>query len=66
MLLYKRYVFVSSFCCTGIDLAIRQFQHDLEKDEEEFEFTDKDDVYAIASLLKVGACDKFVAQSVLK
>lgn len=38
---------------SGRHAVVQAFQHDLEKDEEEFEFTDKDDVYAIASLLKL-------------
>ena len=30
-----------------------QVQHDIEKDEESFSFTEKDDIYVVASVLKV-------------
>jgi hypothetical protein len=30
-----------------------QLQHDIEKDEAEFEFMPRDDIYAVASLFKV-------------
>ncbi|KAF5336909.1 hypothetical protein D9611_003445 [Ephemerocybe angulata] len=38
---------------SGRHAVIHALQHDLEKDEMDFEFTPKDDVYAIASLLKL-------------
>jgi len=37
----------------SVDLSDVQLQHEIEKDEASFEFTLKDDMYAVSSLLKV-------------
>uniref|UniRef100_A0A0W0FAQ9 Rho-GAP domain-containing protein n=1 Tax=Moniliophthora roreri TaxID=221103 RepID=A0A0W0FAQ9_MONRR len=40
---------------SGRHAIVQVMQHELEKDEEVFEFTPRDDIYAVASLLKVSA-----------
>jgi hypothetical protein len=37
-----------------VDEYAGQMQHEIERDESKFEFKPKDDIYAVASLLKVG------------
>ncbi|RXW23866.1 hypothetical protein EST38_g2011 [Candolleomyces aberdarensis] len=38
---------------SGRHAVVQALQHDVEKDEADFEFTPKDDIYAVASLLKL-------------
>ncbi|EAU92860.2 hypothetical protein CC1G_03647 [Coprinopsis cinerea okayama7 len=38
---------------SGRHAVVQALQHDIEKDESEFQFTPKDDIYAVASLLKL-------------
>lgn len=38
---------------SGRHAIVQALQHDIEKDESDFEFSPKDDVYAVASLLKL-------------
>ncbi|KAG6866016.1 hypothetical protein C0991_009424 [Blastosporella zonata] len=38
---------------SGRHAVVQSLQHNIEKDEERFEFSHKDDVYAVASLLKL-------------
>ncbi|KAK7058359.1 hypothetical protein VNI00_001993 [Paramarasmius palmivorus] len=38
---------------SGRHAIVQAMQHELEKDEETFEFTPRDDIYAVASLLKL-------------
>ncbi|KAJ8081909.1 hypothetical protein PM082_007755 [Marasmius tenuissimus] len=41
------------FRVSGRHAIVQSMQHDLEKDEESFEFSAKDDIFAVASLLKL-------------